>query len=248
MKSFSLVLPVWNEETFIAEVAHGIEKILEEKNIDYELLLVENGSSDGSLQVVQNLSRQNPRCRVVIRPKGYGSAVIGGLWEATKDWVAYMPSDGQIEPRILIDLLELMETEKYDLVKINRVQRENKTRKFISFFFNGLACMLFNLSAKDINGSPKVFAREWVPILDLKSTQNLIDTELMAKAAHLKWRIEGVDTQSNPRAGGKSHVNPETLIDFIRDLIQLRLSSELREFKKKASSEKKGSYDYRTAG
>ncbi len=234
MKSLSLVLPVWNEETFIADVVEDIVKTLEENKVDYELLLVENGSSDASLQVIQNLNKRNPRCRVVIQPKGYGSAVIGGLRKATMELVAYMPSDGQIEPGVLIDLLRIMDSGKYDLAKINRVRRESAFRTYLSYLFNFLTRMLFGLSSKDINGSPKIFSAKWVPILNLKSTENLVDTEMMAKASRLKLKVYEIETQSHQRKAGKSHVNLRTIVQFFSELIQLRFSDELKNFNGKS--------------
>ena len=228
MKSLSLVLPVWNEEGFIAEVVHDLEKVLEKHRVDYELLLVENGSIDRSLEVIQELSRKNSRCRVVVRPKGYGSAVIGGLAKASKELVAYMPSDGQIKPEILIELVKRWDPARYEMVKINRVERESFTRKFISLGFNLITRLLFGLSAKDINGSPKLFPARYASQLSLKSMGNLIDTELMAKAKRLKWRILEIPTESRERAGGKSHVNLATIFEFMSELIQLRFSREIR--------------------
>lgn len=226
------MLPVWNEEGFIADVVHGIEKVLEENKVDYELLLVENGSIDRSLEIIRGLSAKNPRCRVVIRPKGYGSAVMGGFKEATKELVGYMPSDGQIEPGILVELLEAWDPAQYDLVKINRVERESLPRKFISLCFNSITRLLFGLSAKDINGSPKIFQIHHISRLSLKSMGNLIDTELMAKAKRLKWRILEIPTESKERAGGKSHVNFQAILQFVFELIKLRFSKEIRYFSK----------------
>lgn len=228
MQSLSLILPVWNEESFIADIVHDIEKVLEKSHVDYELLLAENGSTDRSLMVVQNLSQENRRCRVVIRPKGYGSAVIGGLQAATKELVGYMPSDGQIEPAVLVELLEKMASGQYDLVKINRTVRESRARKLLSYFFNLIARFFFGLRVKDVNGSPKLFLKKHLSLLSLKSNANLIDTELMAKARRLNWRIGEVVTRSLPRAGGKSHINPLTIFYFVYELIRLRFDSSLR--------------------
>jgi len=230
MRSLSLVLPVWNEEEIIGKVVQEIVGVLEGARVDYELLLVENGSVDRSLEVIRELSRQNPRLRVVVRPKGYGSAVIGGLEEAAKEVVGYMPSDGQIEPRIIIECLKYWENGGYDLVKINRVERESGERRFISVCFNGITRLLFGLKAQDINGSPKFFSRKAVKLLDLQSKQNLIDTELMAKAKRLGWKFVELPTASRPRTGGKSHVNPWTILEFFDELLQLRFSKALRDF------------------
>lgn len=235
MKSLSLVLPVWNGEGFIAEVVRDIEGVLEEAQIDYELLLVENGSVDKSLEVIRKLSRKNPRCRVVIRPKGYGSAVIGGLKEATKELVGYMPSDGQIDPDGLTRLLKIWEERIYDLVKIRRLERESALRKLNSHCFNLIARFLFGLKVKDINGSPKIFLRKFVPKLGLKSLGNLVDLELLAKAKRLHWRIGETESKSLPRAGGKSHVNLFVSFQFFLEMIRLRFDPALM---KPASHEK----------
>lgn len=235
MQSLSLVLPIWNEESFIADVVHDIEKVLDENRVDYELLLVENGSTDRTLEVAKDLARQNPRCRVVIKPQGYGSASRGGLDEATKELVGYMPSDGQISEKVLVELLKKMESGSYHLVKINRVKRESWIRKINSQCFNFIAGSLFGLCVKDINGSPKIFPRKYVPVLSLKSDGDLIDTEFMAKAKYLGWNICEVATESAQRVAGDSHVNIPTVVRFCFELTQLRFSKELRDFKQRTA-------------
>lgn len=163
-------------------------------------------------------------------PKDMEALSWGGLQEAQKELVAYMPSDGQIKPGILIELLKRWDPARYDMVKINRVERESFSRKLISFWFNFITRLLFGLQAKDINGSPKLFPTRYVSQLSLQSMGNLIDTELMAKVKRLKWRILEIPTESRERAGGKSHVNFSTILEFVSELIRLRFSPQIRNF------------------
>ncbi|MCM8787216.1 MAG: glycosyltransferase family 2 protein [Candidatus Omnitrophica bacterium] len=229
----SLVLPVHNQETIIKSVVRKIVQILEKAKIKYEIILVENGSSDNTLTVVDNLAKEYKNIRSLNSPKGYGSAILTGLDCSKGKFVSYMPSDGQLDPNLLLKLFKLIKTGKYDLVKIKRTTRESLIRTFRSKVFNFLSRLLFKIPVSDINGSPRVFSRKWLPILDLQYKDSFIDTEMAIKAYLLKWKIKEIPAKTLPRLGGKSTVNINTVIEFLRNLIFYRFGSSLKVWRKR---------------
>jgi len=233
MSEFSLVLPVVNEADIIEAVVREIEHVLRAEKINYELILVENQSTDDTLRVLRKLSKNNSRIQIVETRRGYGSAVLAGLQKANGKYVGYMPSDGQIDPKILPDLLKYAKSKNYDLVKVRRKTRENIIRFLRSRIFNILAHLLFHIPTWDINGSPRIFLRTALPTLELSFRDSFIDTEFAIKAKLLNWKIKELPIYNRDRIGGESTVSIKTVVEFVKNLFSYRFSSSLKDWRKK---------------
>ncbi len=231
--SISLILPVHNQEFIIEKAVIDIIRVLKSLNTSYEIILVENGSTDNTLKSINIITKKFPQVRALSTKKGYGSAVIKGLDNARGKWVSYMPSDGQINAKILLKLYMLITTGMYDMVKIRRVTRESFLRKFQSFIFNLLTRQLYPISLTDINGSPRIFKRKYLPILNLRYKDSFIDTEMTIKTTSLGWQVLEVPAKTLPRLGGKSTVSYKTVFEFIKNLSSYRFSKHLLVWQKK---------------
>lgn len=224
---FSLVLPVHNQELIIKRAVADILKVLKKINISYEVILVENGSLDGTLNAVFNIAKEYPHIRVFTSKKGYGSAIITGLNNTRGTWVSYMPSDGQLDPKVLSKLYALAITGMYTMVKIRRVTRESIIRLIRSKIFNLLTRLFFKINVNDINGNPRIFLRKWLKILNLQYQDSFIDTEMAIKSDFLKWKVKEIPAKTLPRLGGKSTVSIATVIEFMRNLITYKFGPDL---------------------
>ena len=233
MPDLSLILPVLDEEKIIEKVVADVVSIFEKNSLDYEIILVENGSGDKTLEVVKNISQKNRRIKVTVTQRGYGSAVLKGLKEATGIYVSYMPSDGQIDATILPILYKEILGQKYDLVKIKRSNRESLIRFIRSKVFNILARLIFPITISDINGSPRIFKIDKLSLLDLHYKDSFIDTEFAVKVALLGWKIQEIPMKNIERVGGKSTVNINTVLEFLNNLYNFRNSRDLEIWKKK---------------
>lgn len=231
--TLSLVLPVHNQETIISKATADINRALQTLGIKYEIILVENGSTDDTLRVVREIAKKEKGVKVLTSPKGYGSAVIAGLAKARGFYVSYMPSDGQLDPRTLGQIYKLISLKTYDMVKIRRTNRESFLRKFQSFIFNLLTRLLYPITLTDINGSPRIMKRSAIKKLALVSGDSFIDCEMAVKAHYLGWKILEVPAKTYPRLGGKSTVSYKTVMEFIYNLIFFRNSRYLRQWKAK---------------
>lgn len=229
----SLILPIHQQETIIEQVLVSIIDTLESTACSFEVLLIENGSTDSTLSILKKLAKHDSRLRVYSAPKGYGSAVIAGLNKARGKWVSYMPSDGQIDLAILPPLLTLMKEGRYDMVKIRRTTRESWIRAIRSKIFYILSTFVFGtLPVSDINGSPRIFKQSQVKRLKLFYKDSFIDLEFTLKAKFLHWKIKEVPMQTLPRAGGKSTVSIATVIEFLRNIANYRLNSQFGDWVK----------------
>src|SRR5579885_3205849 len=118
MPTLSLILPVYNQADHIEPVFHKLYQTIQKTRIDCELILVENGSKDASLEIIKKIAKKYPHTIAITTKKGYGSAVLAGQKIAKGYFIGHMPSDGQVDPEIVPILLQLIQQEGYDLVKV----------------------------------------------------------------------------------------------------------------------------------
>jgi glycosyltransferase involved in cell wall biosynthesis len=231
MTFLSLILPVHNEEDIIEKVLKEIIATLKKGNITYEILLIENGSSDSSPKVVIELSKKYSYVRSLVSSKGYGNAILKGFSQSIGKYVCYMPSDGQVDLTVLPKLIKNIG--KYNLVKVKRITRENLGRLLLSKLFDLSIYILFQSKLLDINGSPRIFARSVLKKLDLKAKDSFIDAEFTIKLSKLKWTVLEIPMENINRYGGKSTRNLKTYFEFIKNIIKYRTSSELTQWSNK---------------
>jgi len=228
---FSLVLPVQNQEDIIESVTDRIVAVLKKAKINYEIVMVENGSKDNVLKVLKKMARKNKRIKVTVTSSGYGRAVVYGLKKATGKYIGYMPSDGQCDEKVLPKVIKEVQEPGVDLVKVFRTSRESVLRKNVSINFNLLANVLFFLRFWDINASPTVFRKINLKKLDLQAKDSFLDTELLIKARYLKWKIVRVPMENFNRAGGKSTVKPLIVLEFLGNMLDWRFGNKFVTWK-----------------
>lgn len=226
----SLTLPVHNEEEIIEKVVEEVIQALNKCKVTYEILLIENGSKDKSLDKLAILSKKHKNVKHYISTQGYGSAILKGLKESKGQYVGYMPSDGQVDLSILQKLIS--NTPKYDLVKVKRITRENFSRTFISLFFDLIIYILFNSKLLDINGDPRIFLRKELKVLNLQSKDSFIDTEFTIKLSKLNWSVLEIPIRNIDRYGGKSTRHFGTFIEFFKNIYAYKFSSRLKNWDK----------------
>jgi glycosyltransferase involved in cell wall biosynthesis len=233
MLDFSLILPILNEEDIIERVVTTLISQLKKSKIQFEIILVENGSTDNTLKVARAMAKKDKRIRVLETKRGYGRACITGIRLAKGEYIAYMPSDGQIDASIFPDLWKEVQSGAFDVVKVYRKNRESRARWFRSKGFNILTRILyFPIPFIDINGSPKIVRADKLRKLDLKYTDSFIDTEFAVKARILKWKVKELPMKNLLRLGGKSTVRFSTVIEFFRNLYNFRMDPQFRHWKK----------------
>ncbi len=218
MFKLSLILPVHNEEAIIEPVFIGIKKALDRLAIRYECLLVENGSTDDSLTVIKKLAQKYKNAQAIVAPQGYGSAVLAGLKIAKGKYVAYMPSDGQVDLKVFPKLWAMAQSDQWDLIKVKRVSRESLARLLVSRVFSLLVKLFFGVPWLDVNASPRIFLRKHLNLLNLQSQDSFIDTEFAIKACRLGWRIKEMPMKTLPRLGGQSTRSWRTFLEFFWNL------------------------------
>jgi len=225
--ALSLVIPFYNEEKNVREVISGLSDTFERSSADYELILVNNGSSDKTPQILESLARKKPDAIKVVHVsvnQGYGCGIINGLKRVSEEYVGFMDGDGQIKPSDVLRVYSKLIDEDLDLCQVKRVAREDgPIRKFISYCYNFVFRFLFSLNVKDINATPKIMRRDIYEKLDLVSKDWFLDAEVIIKCTKMRCKIGEVSVTFHKRETGKSYVNLSTILEFLKNMIRCRL-------------------------
>jgi glycosyltransferase involved in cell wall biosynthesis len=208
MHRVTLFYPMYNELKSVRPTTEKALKVLHAVCEDFEILIVDDGSKDGSERIADELAAQHPEVRVIHHEgnKGYGQALRTGFANASKDIVAYTDCDEPADLWLFAAALTHMEDPNIDMLIGYRLNRWDGIRRFVySKIYNGLVRFLFGVKVRDINFSFKLVRREKLKLLNLAAGSVFIDGELLAEAARHKLRIFQMPVIYQPRKHGASH-------------------------------------------
>lgn len=229
--ALSLVIPFYNEEEGCELVIQRLVEKLEYYQIDYELIPVNNGSTDQTEKIIDRCAQQHPRIKVVTVAcnQGYGWGILSGLSQSTGRFVGYVDGDLQVPPDAVIRVFNCAREQDADIGKGTRVTRsDGLKRRIISTTYNIMFKVLFHCPVQDVNAKPKVMKRHCLSQLDLQSKDWFIDAELIIKAHAYGMRIAEVPIDFLPRKQGASKIRMGAIFEFIRNLLVYRLTSGKR--------------------
>ena len=223
-KSISVFFPCYNEQENVGRTVEKALMVLEKLDADFEIIIVDDGSSDGTGQIAEEITGRDGRVKVVHHQRnlGYGAALQSGFKAATKELVFYTDGDGQFDINEMPPLLELVE--QYDIVSCYRLNRQDSSiRKINGWCWTRLVCLLFGLKIRDIDCAFKLYKREIFDNIELSSTGALIDTEILARAAGKGYRLTQKGVHHYPRtAGAQSGANLRVVLRAFKELFKLR--------------------------
>jgi len=226
-RPLTLVIPAHNEAPNMTKVIGATVAALERLAPDWEIVLVDDGSTDDTVAVARAaMGAAAARLRVISHQskRGYGVTVADGLRATRTGYVAFMDGDGQFDPADLTMLADLMPTA--DLAAGWRRRRADpRYRLLIAGVFNILVRTLYGVREKDIDCGLKLMRRE---LLDaaapLLARSALLNTELYFKCRRSGLRIQQIAVNHYPRvAGVRSGARLIPILRAVRDLVWLRL-------------------------
>jgi glycosyltransferase involved in cell wall biosynthesis len=217
----SLVMPAYNEAAGIADAVAEAHESLAGLGYEFEILVIDDGSSDSTAAEVWELMAIWPRVRLITHEKnlGYGAALRTGFEAARYDLVAFTDSDNQF---FLDDLDDLVRrTEEAPVVVGRRVARQDPwRRRFLSWGYNLLARKFLSTGVRDVDCALKVFRREALAYLLPESTGFFVNSEMICRARAFGWTVVEVGVRHRRRARGESKVSlaevPRTFITLMR--------------------------------
>ncbi len=232
----SLVMPCYNEEEVIGWTIPALLDAFEAAGHALELVVVDNGSSDRTGEIIEGFVREG---RVVRRHRiernvGYGNGILEGLPLARAPWVGTICADGQVDADDVVKLFEALEQTRGPVLgKVRRRFRmDGVRRKLTSIVYNALVLLLWpGIGSIDVNGVPKITRREVLDLLRLESRQWFLDPEIMIKCRYLGVRVLEMNVFSRMRGNGLSHVRATTCWEFLKGLWRHRFGGALRAWR-----------------
>ena len=165
---FSLVIPIFNEEKLIDELVKQTVSAVESFSSDYEVIFVDDGSTDNSLSSLLSWQGKNKRLKILSLSKNFGhqAAYTAGLEFSKGDHVAMMDGDLQDPPEILSEMYSKITAEGYDIVSGKKTGRKGKKyRNFYAYFFHLLFKNLGEIKETENSGNFSMMTREAVNAL-----------------------------------------------------------------------------------
>jgi glycosyltransferase involved in cell wall biosynthesis len=205
-EGISIFFPAFNDEGSIVGLVGDALAVLPTLADDYEVIVVNDGSTDRTAAVLEELMRTEPRLRLVQHEsnRGYGAALRTGFKSATKELVFYTDGDGQYDVRELTRLRPLL-VKGVDVVNGYKIQRSDLwRRKALGAAYNKLAHLLFSLPIRDIDCDFRLMRRCAVEGLELVSSSGSICVEMVHKMHRAGCVFVEVPVHHYPRAHGQS--------------------------------------------
>jgi glycosyltransferase involved in cell wall biosynthesis len=220
--SISVFFPFHNEQENVRRVYDSACAVLNKMGLDYEIILVDDGSVDETPRIVDAIAAADPRVKIVHHPvkSGYGAALQSGFRAATKSLVFYTDGDGQFDLNELPPLLPLMK--QFDIVTCYRINRqENARRRLYAWLWTWLICTLFGLKVRDMNCAFKLYKRAIFDVIKMESKGTLLNSEILARAKRKGFTMTQVGVRHYPRAAGKAGPKTKVIFKAFRELWEL---------------------------
>jgi len=231
MIDLSIVLPAFNEERNILKAISNAEAYLRSRFKSFEIIVVNDGSTDSTAAMVTKLAKQKKYLKLVSHSKnqGYGAALRSGFSACQAELIFYTDSDNQYDISELDKLLPNLEWS--DIVAGFRIHHNDPlARIIISWIYNQIIWFVLGLKIKDVDCSFKLYKKVVFDSIKLRSNTGLIDAEILINALKKGYRISQVGVNHYPRIAGNSSyeigkrnkifafVNPRVPVEIFKEI------------------------------
>jgi glycosyltransferase involved in cell wall biosynthesis len=223
--SLSVFFPVYNEEENLpVTVAETIRTLEESPFVDtFEIILVNDGSKDGSRVIAERLAQKDGRVRVVHHPHnmGYGQALVTGIQAARMDYVFFTDADLQFD---IVEVNALLaHVDRYPVVIGYRSPRRDPFMRLANAWgWNLLNRILFGLHIRDIDCAFKIFKRELVQELPLESKGAMISAEILIRLTRAGVSVKELPVSHLPRKyGSATGAKLSVILRAFREMLRL---------------------------
>jgi glycosyltransferase involved in cell wall biosynthesis len=206
VRTVSAFFPCYNDSLAIGTMVRSVRRVLAEAVDDFEIIVVDDGSSDGSLAVLQALTVEIPELRLVVhdRNRGYGGALLSGFAASTREWVFYTDGDAQYDAGELGRCIDAVAADT-DIVQGYKLGRGDAWyRKLIGRTYHHTVRVLFRLHVRDTDCDFRLIRRSLLDRVELVSTSGVICVEMMRKFEDAGARFAEVGVSHYPRPHGRS--------------------------------------------
>jgi len=231
-------LLVYNEEESIKNTILDGYKKLEDFNLNFELWIFDNNSSDSTPGIINNLLEDKNRLRYFKQDKnvGYGLNAISALTIPEADIYFAIDGDGQYDLIDVLPAIEKIKNENEVIFGIRSLRTDPFYRKILSYFFNIFSKILINSNLKDINCGFRAWSKKAKEKITIKYKYNYVNPEIFIKSKINKLNINEIKVKHYDRKSGVSYYHGFLKI-FINCLIMIKylfqLRNDLKNFYKK---------------
>ncbi len=226
MTKISIVIPLFNEEESITELAQWIDKVLKKNNLSYEIIFIDDGSNDSSWSVIKNVKTDNPNVYGIKFRRNYGksAALNVGFSKASGDVIITMDADLQDSPDEVPELYNLIINDNYDLVSGWKKKRYDPITKTIpTKLFNWAARKASGINLNDFNCGLKAYNKNVVKSIEVYGEMHRY-IPILAKWAGFKNIGEKV-VEHQSRKYGVTKFGFERFINGFLDLLTVTFIS-----------------------
>jgi len=228
--SISAFFPAFNDAENLQVLVLRADEALRRLAGDFEIIVVDDGSTDHTSIVLDSLQQQCPSLRVVRHQRnlGYGAALQSGFRNARKELVFYTDADGQYDVREIGKLLPLLSLDQ-DVVTGYKIRRADSAhRTLIGKLYHSLVKTLFGLKVRDVDCDFRLIRRRVLEAVPLTCRSGAICVELMCQIERAGFRVTEVPVNHYPRSSGRSQffrLAPvaRTVLDILRLWVRLIL-------------------------
>ncbi|KAJ4382328.1 dolichol-P-mannose synthesis [Didymella sp. IMI 355093] len=232
---YSVLLPTYNERRNLPIIAWLLNKTFTENNLDWELIIVDDGSPDGTQEVAAQLQKVYTEKHIQIRARagklGLGTAYVHGLQFATGNFVIIMDADFSHHPKFIPRMIALQKTKNYDIVTGTRYAGDGGVygwdlkRKFVSRGANLFADTVLRPGVSDLTGSFRLYKKEVLQKV-IRSTESkgyTFQMEMMVRAKAMGCTVAEVPISFVDRLYGESKLGGDEIVEYAKGVLNLWL-------------------------
>ncbi|VDN01644.1 unnamed protein product [Thelazia callipaeda] len=231
--AYSILLPTYNEKENLPICVWLIEKYMKRTGLSYEVIIIDDNSPDGTIEVAQKLQDEYGRKKIILKPRvkklGLGTAYTHGLQFARGEYIILMDADLSHHPKFIPEMVKLQRLKNYDIVTGTRYTRGGGVsgwdfkRKLISRGANFVAQFLLRPGVSDLTGSFRLYRKDVLArlIADSVSKGYVFQMEMMFRASKLNYRIGEVPISFVDRFYGESKLGGQEIFDYMKGLLYL---------------------------
>ncbi|KAF9951637.1 dolichol-P-mannose synthesis [Mortierella alpina] len=230
---YSVLLPTYNERENLPVIIWLLTKTFQESNIDYEIIVIDDNSPDGTLEIAKQLQKLYGEDRILLRPRagklGLGTAYVHGIQHATGDFIFILDADMSHHPKFMPEMIRLQQSKNLDVVTGTRyagnggVYGWDLKRKVISRGANFLATVLLRPGVSDLTGSFRLYKKEVLAklISSCISKGYVFQMEMMVRARQFNCTIGEVPITFVDRVFGDSKMGAMEIVSYAQGLLKL---------------------------
>jgi glycosyltransferase involved in cell wall biosynthesis len=221
--SVSVILPAYNEEYNITKTLDRARQVLRDLEIQYEIIVVNDGSTDKTADFIREMISFDPAIQVVEHSanRGYGAALKSGLRAASKSLIFFTDSDLQFDISELERLLEWINRHPI-VIGYREERRDHLLRRVMAWGWGVLIRFLFDLKVRDIDCAFKLFRSEVFKQVSINSIGAFVNSEILIRSQKRGFTIKEIPVAHFPRQLGiPSGAKPKIILRAFRELLKL---------------------------